>query len=123
MRIFIAGATGVLGRNLIPKLLNHGHSVIGTSSTKARLRELQQLGSVLMDGIDRDSVFAAVSSSTPDVVVNEMTAISKVRNYRNFDLELSDQSSAGGRNLSSSGCVEGGRSQKGRRAKLCGLAF
>ena len=41
MRIFIAGATGVLGRNLIPKLLNHGHSLIGTSSTKARLRELQ----------------------------------------------------------------------------------
>ncbi len=90
MRIFIAGATGVLGRNLIPKLLNHGHSVIGTSSTKARLRELQQLGAdaVLMDGIDRDSVFAAVSSSTPDVVVNEMTAISKVRNYKNFDLEF-----------------------------------
>ena len=56
MRIFIAGATGVLGRNLIPKLLNHGHSVIGTSSTKARLRELQQLGAdaVLMNGIDRD---------------------------------------------------------------------
>ncbi len=90
MRIFIAGATGVLGRNLIPKLLNHGHSVIGTSSTKARLRELQELGvdAVLMNGLDRDSVFTAVSSSTPDVVVNEMTAISKVRNYKNFDQEF-----------------------------------
>ena len=90
MRIFIAGATGVLGRNLIPKLLNHGHSVIGTSSTKASCVNCSRLGAdaVLMNGIDRDSVFAAISSSTPDVVVNEMTAISKVRNYKNFDLEF-----------------------------------
>jgi len=90
MRIFIAGATGVLGRNLIPKLLNHGHSVTGTSSTKTRLHELQQLGvdAILMDGLDRDSVFSAVSSSNPDVVVNEMTALSHVRNYKNFDQEF-----------------------------------
>ena len=41
-----------------------------------------------MNGLDRDSVFAAVSSSAPDVVVNEMTAISELRNYKKFDQEF-----------------------------------
>ena len=90
MRIFLAGATGVLGRKLIPKLLERGHHVIGTSSTKNKLSELQRMGvdPVLMNGLDRNSVFSAVSDATPDVVVNEMTALSKVRNYKNFDQEF-----------------------------------
>ena len=58
MRIFLAGATGVLGMKLIPKLLERDIAVIGTSSTKGRLSELKELGvdPVLMNGLDRDSV-------------------------------------------------------------------
>ena len=90
MRILLAGATGVLGRKLIPKLLERGHHVIGTSSTNNKLSELQRLGvePVLMNGLDRDSVFSAVLGAAPEVVVNEMTALSKVRNYKNFDQEF-----------------------------------
>ena len=90
MRIFIAGATGVLGRNLIPKLLKRGHSVVGTSSTKERLQELEHMGSeaILMNGLDRDSVLRAVTAAKADVVVNQMTALASVQNYRNFDKEF-----------------------------------
>lgn len=90
MRIFIAGATGVLGRNLIPKLLKRGHSVVGTSSTKERLQELEHMGSeaILMNGLDRDSVLRAVTAAKADVVVNQMTSLASVQNYRNFDKEF-----------------------------------
>ena len=87
MRVFLAGATGVLGRRLIPNLLERGHSVIGTSNTKTKLSELRKLGveAVLMNGIERDSVVSAVNAARPDVVVNEMTALSSVRNLKHFD--------------------------------------
>ena len=90
MRIFIAGATGVLGRNLIPRLLKRGHSVVGTSSTKVRLRELERMGSeaILMNGLDRESVLRAVAAARADVVVNQMTALSNVQSFRNFDKEF-----------------------------------
>jgi len=90
MRIFLAGATGILGRKLLSKLLDHGHTVFGTTNTQSKLNELRQLGAnpVLVDGLDRESVFSAVSAAAPDVVVNEMTALSRVRNYRNFDQEF-----------------------------------
>jgi len=90
MRIFIAGATGVLGRNLIPRLLQRGHSVVGTSSTKERLQELERMGSeaILMNGLDRESVLRAVSAAQADVVVNQMTALASVQSYRNFDKEF-----------------------------------
>ena len=90
MRILIAGATGVLGRNLIPRLLQRGHSVVGTSSTKERLQELERMGSeaILMNGLDRESVLRAVAAAKADVVVNQMTALASVQNYRNFDKEF-----------------------------------
>ena len=90
MRIFIAGATGVLGRNLIPRLIQRGHSVIGTSSTQKRLQELERMGAepILMNGLDRDSVLAAVKAARADVIVNQMTALSNVHSYKNFDKEF-----------------------------------
>src|SRR5215469_2293355 len=90
MRIFIAGATGVLGRNLIPRLLERGHNVVGTSSKKERLQELERMGSeaILMNGLDRDSVLRAVTAARADVVVNQMTALANVQSYRNFDKEF-----------------------------------
>lgn len=87
MRILIAGATGVLGRNLMPKLLERDHSVVGTSSRTDGLQRLQRMGvePLLMDGLNRNSVLAAVKTAHADVVVNEMTALASVRDYKNFD--------------------------------------
>lgn len=90
MRIFLAGATGVLGRTLIPMLLERGHRVVGTSSKADRLKQLERMGAepVLMDGLDRESVTAAVKAAHPDVVVNEMTALANLSDYKNFDEEF-----------------------------------
>lgn len=90
MRIFIAGATGVLGRSLVQKLLERGHSVVGTSSRTGGLQQLERMGvePVLMDGLDHDSVLAAVKAAQADVVVNQMTALANVHDYKNFDREF-----------------------------------
>lgn len=90
MRIFVAGATGVLGRSLVQNLLEHGHSVAGSSNTESKLEELRLKGvePIRMDGLDRSSVFAAVAAARADVIVSEMTALSNVKNYKNFDHEF-----------------------------------
>ena len=90
MRVFVAGATGVLGSILVKKLVKHGHTVSGSSNTASKLQDLERSGAapVFMDGLDRRSVFEAVAAARPDVIVNEMTNLSNVRSYKNFDREF-----------------------------------
>jgi nucleoside-diphosphate-sugar epimerase len=78
VRVFVAGGTGVIGRSLVPQLLARGHQVTATSTSAAGRDRLARLGAdgVVMDGLDAASVGAAVAAAGPDVVVNEMTALS-----------------------------------------------
>ena len=78
MRVFVAGGTGVIGRQLVPQLVSRGHQVTATTTSPARLGLLQQLGAdgVVMDGLDAASVGEAVAAARPDAIVNEMTALS-----------------------------------------------
>ncbi|MFG1850249.1 NAD-dependent epimerase/dehydratase family protein [Actinomadura geliboluensis] len=78
MRVFVAGGTGVLGRRLVPRLLEHGHQVTATATSAAKLDLLAEMGAegVVMDGLDAGSVNAAVAGARPDVIVHQMTAIS-----------------------------------------------
>jgi nucleoside-diphosphate-sugar epimerase len=87
MRIFIAGATGVVGRHLVPKLISAGHSVIGLTRTTAKTEALVELGAeaVVADALDAWAVERAVASSRPDVVLNELTDIGAAADYRHFD--------------------------------------
>jgi nucleoside-diphosphate-sugar epimerase len=86
MHMFIAGATGAVGRALVPHLLEHGHTVTGTTRNEAKLATLRELGAeaVVMDGLDRESVRAAVRRAKPDVIVHQMTALAGV-DIKNFD--------------------------------------
>jgi nucleoside-diphosphate-sugar epimerase len=86
MHIFIAGAGGTVGHTLIPLLLDHGHTVTGTSRSEAKAAKLRAQGArgVVMDGLDRDSVLAAVRAAEPDAIVHQMTALAGVK-PRNFD--------------------------------------
>ncbi|MGH8895086.1 MAG: NAD-dependent epimerase/dehydratase family protein, partial [Actinomycetes bacterium] len=90
MRIFVAGATGVIGRRLVPMLLEAGHQVVGTTRTRQRLGALEASGAepVLMDGLDGDSVRRAVGDAKPDVVIHQLTALNNVGNLRKFDAEF-----------------------------------
>jgi nucleoside-diphosphate-sugar epimerase len=73
MRIFLAGATGVLGRALIPYLSEH--EVVGLTRDRAKIAALEELGvdAVLADAYDRVSLVRVIVEARPEVVVNFLT--------------------------------------------------
>ena len=86
MRILIAGATGVVGRQLVPMLVAKGHEVAGTTRTASKQALLQEMGAapLVVDILDADAVGAAVASFEPEVIVHEATALSSV-DMRHFE--------------------------------------
>ncbi len=87
MRIFLAGATGAVGRRLLPMLTGTGHQVVGTTRSSERARALEATGAqgVVLDALDRAAVLAAVTEARPDVVIHELTALAGPANLRKFD--------------------------------------
>jgi nucleoside-diphosphate-sugar epimerase len=91
VRVFVAGGTGVIGRQLVPQLVARGHQVTATTTSAARLGLLAQFGAdgVVMDGLDAAAVAAAVAGARPDAIVHEMTGLSRAHagkpNLRNPD--------------------------------------
>lgn len=87
MRIFVVGATGAIGRRLVPRLVANGHTVIGTTRTP---REKDALGAggatpVLLDVLDRHAVRDALRRAEPEVVVHQATALAGFTDFRNFE--------------------------------------
>jgi 2-alkyl-3-oxoalkanoate reductase len=78
MKVFLAGATGVLGRELVPQLVARGHEVVGMTRTAAKQDLVRSLGArpVVADALDPDAVAQAVASVEPEVIVHELTALS-----------------------------------------------
>lgn len=84
MRVLVAGATGVMGQQLVPRLVSAGHEVFAmtrTASSKAGLSELGALP-VVADALDRGQVVAAVREAKPDVIVHQLTAIGDIDTRR-----------------------------------------
>ncbi|MEV0802356.1 NAD-dependent epimerase/dehydratase family protein [Kribbella sp. NPDC050281] len=75
MRIFLAGASGVIGRALIPRLVADGHVVGGMTRSVAKTELVKGLGAepILCDVFDRDALIQAVDDFKPDVILNELT--------------------------------------------------
>ena len=87
MRVFVTGATGALGRHLVPGLVAAGHEVTATTRTPGKMARLREAGAepVVVDGLDREAVIAAVRAAAPEVIVHEMTALADMRSFRNPD--------------------------------------
>jgi nucleoside-diphosphate-sugar epimerase len=87
MRVFVMGATGALGRHLVPGLVAAGHEVTATTRTPGKVAQLRQAGAepVILDGLDREAVIAAVEAAAPEVIMHEMTALADMRSFRNPD--------------------------------------
>ena len=85
MRVFVTGATGALGRHLVPGLVAAGHQVTATTRTPGKVAQLREAGAepVVVDGLDRGAVIAAVQAAAPEVIVHQMTALADMRNLRN----------------------------------------
>ena len=87
MRVFVTGATGALGQHLVPGLVAAGHEVTATTRSPGRAGWLRAAGAepVVVDGLDREAVIAAVRAAAPEVIVHEMTALTGMRSFRNPD--------------------------------------
>jgi nucleoside-diphosphate-sugar epimerase len=87
MRVLVAGATGALGRQLVPRLVAAGHAVAGMTRSSARGGAIAALGAepVVADALDRDAVARAVGEVRPEVIVHELTALSGALDVRHFD--------------------------------------
>src|SRR3990170_470613 len=74
-KLFLAGASGAIGRRLIPLLVADGWTVMGMTRSPARATAMQQLGiqAVVADAFDGSAVMAAVSSFLPDVLLHQLT--------------------------------------------------
>src|SRR5215217_746967 len=87
MRVFVTGATGALGRHLVPGLVAAGHQVTATTRTPGKVAGLREAGAepVVVDGLDREAVMAAVRAAGPEVIVHQMTALAGMRSLRKPD--------------------------------------
>lgn len=90
VHVFLAGATGVIGRALVPRLLAAGHRVTGLTRWPSRREELERLGvtPAVGDVFDRTAVVEMVSAAKPDAIVHQLTAIPPRINPRRVRHEL-----------------------------------
>ena len=84
MRVFVAGATGAIGRQLVPRLVAAGHEVYGMTRSVSKERMLVELGAVpvVADALAPEQVAEAVGRAHPDVIVHELTAIGPLNTRR-----------------------------------------
>jgi len=89
MRVFVTGATGAMGKQLVPRLVEAGHQVIGMTRTESKQGALWDLGAepVVADALDPEQVADAVARTRPEVIVHQLTAISAF-DTRHFDREF-----------------------------------
>ncbi|MGO9954647.1 MAG: NAD-dependent epimerase/dehydratase family protein [Solirubrobacteraceae bacterium] len=90
MRVFVAGATGAIGRQLVPRLVAAGHEVHGMTRSGSKQALLRELGAVpvVADALDPDQLAAAVARANPDVIVHQLTAIPARLDMRHFDRDF-----------------------------------
>src|SRR5258708_11066690 len=89
MRVFVAGATGAIGKQLVPRLVAAGHEVGGMARSESKRALLRELGAepVVADALDPDQVAEAVARARPEVIVHQLTAIGSL-DPRHFDRDF-----------------------------------
>src|ERR1700722_2572488 len=86
MKIFVAGATGAIGQQLVPRLVVAGHEVVGMTHSESKQAAVHELGAtpVVADALDGEQVADAVGRAQPEVIIHELTAIAEF-DMRHFD--------------------------------------
>jgi nucleoside-diphosphate-sugar epimerase len=89
MRVFVAGATGAIGTQLVPRLVAAGHEVHGMTRSESKQDKLRELGAVpvVADALDPDQVAEAVGKARPEAIIHQLTAIGSL-DPRHFDRDF-----------------------------------
>jgi nucleoside-diphosphate-sugar epimerase len=84
VRVFVAGATGAIGRPLLPKLVAAGHEVTGMTRSEERAARVREAGAeaAVVDVFDRDALHTAMREAAPEVVVHELTSLPDRLDFR-----------------------------------------
>jgi 2-alkyl-3-oxoalkanoate reductase len=87
MKVFVAGATGALGKQVVPMLVSQGHEVTGMTRIPAKEDLIRSLGArpAVADALDPEAVAQAVAEAEPDAVIHELTAINAGAFGRSLD--------------------------------------
>ena len=98
MKVFVAGATGVIGRQLVPRLVAAGHEVMAMTRSESKKAILEALGAVpvVADALDPEEVADAVGQAKPEVIVHQLTAIGAI-DLRHFDRDFARPTGCGPR--------------------------
>lgn len=90
MKVLVAGATGALGAQLVPRLVARGHDVTGTTRSDDKRTVLSGMGAtpIVVDALVAEQVAAAVAQAQPDVIVHQLTALPQSLDIRHFDREF-----------------------------------
>jgi nucleoside-diphosphate-sugar epimerase len=87
MKVLVAGATGALGKQLVPRLVANGHEVVGMTRSESKSEAVRELGAtpVVADALDPEQVARAVGEAEPEVIVHQLTALAGDPDLRHFD--------------------------------------
>jgi len=90
MKVFLAGATGAVGRQLVPALIARRHEVVGLTRSADRADALRAAGAqaVVADALDRTAILRAVKEARPEIIIHQLTGLAGVTNYKHFDREF-----------------------------------
>jgi len=90
MKVFVTGGTGAIGKFLLPLLLENKHEVVALTRSVIKATALEESGvsAVIADPLDKNALTAAVRRAEPEVIIHELTALSKAGNFRKLDQEF-----------------------------------
>jgi nucleoside-diphosphate-sugar epimerase len=90
MKIFVAGATGAVGKQLVPRLVERGHEVVAMTRTSSKQAEVRELGAtpVVADALSGEDVARVIAEAEPEVIVHELTALPAALDVRHFDRDF-----------------------------------
>lgn len=90
MKVFVAGANGAIGKQLLPQLVAAGYQVTAMSRSQRHAELLRSLGAepVIADALDPAAVMRAAQSAQPEVIIHELTALTGMKDFKHFDREF-----------------------------------